>query len=261
MNLLHLPSLPPVIRKVFFRWNLAAALLCLSTFPALAQSSPSTARKQVYARVQQQAADVIRQEAERNRWQDYQAKLNLFIPAEISQYAPCQTPLSVSAPGGERLDLRRLRFDVRCEAGQGWEVAVTVKPDIYLQVLMAKETLERGHVLSASDVTLRKFNISTLRGGYVTRPDDVVGLTLKRRLRELQPLSMSQLDSPVLVERGQRVLMIASQDGVEARTMGIASKKGRKGEMIKVKNESSERDVTATVIDMGVVRTGYTSTR
>ena len=43
--------------------------------------------------------------------------------------------------------------------------------------------------------------------------------------------------------------------------MGIAAKKGRKGEMIKVKNESSEREVTATVIDMGVVRTGFAAAK
>ncbi|MBF4167781.1 flagellar basal body P-ring formation protein FlgA [Enterobacter hormaechei] len=261
MNSLFFSSTPCRNGKVFFRGSISAMLLCIFALPALAQPAPSTARKQVYARVQQQAAEAIRQEAERHHWEDYQAKLNLFIPSEISQYAPCPAPLSVSMPGGEHLDLRRLRFDVRCEAGSGWDVAVTVKPDIYLQVLMAKETLERGHVLTASDLTRRKFNISNLRSGYITRPDDVVGLTLKRRVREFQPISQSQLDSPVMVERGQRVLMIAIQDGVEARTMGIASKKGRKGEMIKVKNESSERDVTAMVVDMGVVRTGFTTGR
>ncbi|MGY5365934.1 flagellar basal body P-ring formation chaperone FlgA [Enterobacter oligotrophicus] len=261
MNLIIFSLSPSVKGKVFFRHAVSVALLCLFALPASAQPQNSTARKQVYARVQQQAAETIRQEALRNGWEDYQAKLNLFIPSEIAQYAPCPAPLSVTMPGGEHLDLRRLRFDVRCDAGNGWDVAVTVKHDIYLQVLMTKETLERGHVIAASDLTRRKFNISNLRSGYLTRPDDVIGLTLKRRTRELQPLSMSQLDSPVMVERGQRVLMVANQDGVEARTMGIASKKGRKGEMIKVKNESSEREVTAMVVDMGVVRTGYTAPR
>lgn len=261
MNLIRFSSKPILKRKGLFRLKVSAIFIAVLALPAHAQPEPSTARKQVYVRVQQQAADTIRQEAERHRWEDYQAKLNLFIPSEISQYAPCPAPLSLSMPGGEHLDLRRLRFEVRCEAGNGWEVAVTVKPDIYLKVLMAKETLERGHVLSASDLTRRKFNISNLRSGYLTRPDDAVGLTLKRRVRELQPISQSQLDSPVMVERGQRVMMVAIQDGVEARTMGIASKKGRKGEMIKVKNESSEREVTAMVVDMGIVRTGFTSGR
>lgn len=245
--------------KGLFRSSLTATILCFAAASAAAPPTPASARKQVHSRVQQAASDAIRQEAQRNRWEDYQAKLNLFIPSEISQYTPCSAPLTVSMPSGERLDLRRLRFDVRCESAGGWEVAVTVKPDIYLSVLMAKNTLERGHVLGPSDITLKKFNISNLRSGYITHPDDVVGLTLKRRVRELQPLSMSQLDSPVMVERGQRVLMIADQDGVEARTMGIATKKGRKGEMIKVKNESSEREVTAIVSDMGVVRTNLSA--
>lgn len=259
MNSIDFQSKSVLRGKRFFRWLPTVALACLFALPAAAQ--PTTARKQVYARVQQQATQHIEQEARRNRWEEYQAKLNLFMPAEIARYAPCAQPLSVSAPGGERADIRRLRYDVRCETGQGWEVAVTVKPDIYLQVLMTKETLERGHVLAASDLTQRKFNISNLRSGYLTRADEVVGLTLKRRTRELQPLTMSQLDAPVMVERGQRVVMIADQDGVEARTTGIASKKGRKGEMIRVKNERSEREVTATVVDMGVVRTGYSAGR
>lgn len=245
----------PRYGKLFFRFTFTASLLSFAAASFAAPPTPASARKQVHSRVQQAASDAIRQEARRSRWEDYQAKLNLFIPSEISQYAPCSAPLTVSMPNGEHLDLRRLRFDVRCESANGWEVAVTVKPDIYLSVLMAKNTLERGHVLGPSDITLKKFNISNLRSGYVTHPDEVVGLTLKRRVRELQPLSMSQLDSPLMVERGQRVLMIADQDGVEARTMGIATKKGRKGEMIKVKNESSQREVTAIVSDMGVVRT------
>lgn len=249
----------PRYGKLFFRFTFTASLLSFAAASFAAPPAPASARKQVHSRVQQAASDAIRQEAQRNRWEDYQAKLNLFIPSEISQYAPCSAPLTVSMPNGEHLDLRRLRFDVRCESANGWEVAVTVKPDIYLSVLMAKNTLERGHVLGPSDITLKKFNISNLRSGYVTHPDEVVGLTLKRRVRELQPLSMSQLDSPLMVERGQRVLMIADQDGVEARTMGIASKKGRKGEMIKVKNESSQREVTAIVSDRGVVRTSLSA--
>lgn len=75
-------------------------------------------------------------------------------------------------------------------------------------------------MLSASDVSIKKLNISSTRGNYLTDPDEAIGLTVKRRIRELQPITLTQLESPVLVERGQRVLMIAEQGGVEARTMG-----------------------------------------
>lgn len=251
-------ALPRPIVKGFFRLPVCGFLLlafCSFSAPAQAQN----ARKQIYVAVQLYASDVIRNEAKRRQWPDYQAKMNLFIPAEAAQLPVCGKSLSVSFPGGDRLDLARFRVDVRCDEGQGWELAVTVKPDIYLPVVVAQRSLERGQVISASDVAIKKLNISNTRGNYVTQPDEVMGLTVKRRVRELQPIAMSQLDSPVLVERGQRVTMIAEQGGVQAQTVGEAMKKGRKGEMIKVKNESSERVVSAIVADSGVVRMVYAS--
>lgn len=234
-------------------------LLCCSAAPAFANPAPTNARKQIYVTVQLHAADIVRQEAKRRNWPEYQAKMNLFIPAEASQLATCHQAPAVSIPGGDRLDLNRLRFDVRCADANGWDLAVTVKPDIYLPVMVADNTLERGQVISADSLAVRKINISNARGDYVTQPDDIIGMTVKRRIRDRQPIMLNQLESPLLVERGQRVLMIAEQNGVEARTMGEAVKKGRKGEIIKVKNESSGRIVSAIVADIGVVKMVYAS--
>lgn len=253
-------KLPPTGKKGFFRLpGLVFLLLALGTFSATAQAQ--NARKQIYVAVQQHASDIIHNEAKRRSWPDYQAKMNLFIPAETAQLPACGKSLSVSFPGGDKVELSRLHLDVRCDEGQGWDMAVTVKPDIYLPVVVAKQGLERGHVISPADVAIKKLNISNTRGNYITNPDEVMGLTVKRRVRDLQPIALNQLDSPVLVERGQRVMMIAEQGGVQAQSVGEAMKKGRKGEMIKVKNESSERVVSAIVADSGVVRMVYASGR
>ncbi|WP_333501302.1 flagellar basal body P-ring formation chaperone FlgA [Kluyvera genomosp. 2] len=243
-----------------FRFLAGFFLLALaSSAPASAAERPTSARKQIYVAVQLHAADIVRQEAKRRQWPEYQAKMNLFIPAEASQYATCRQEPAVSLPGGDRLDLNRLRFDVRCADASGWDIAVTVKPDIYLPVIVADSALDRGQVITADRIAIRKFNISSTRGDYLTKPEDVIGMTVKRRVRDRQPIMLSQLDSPTLVDRGQRVMMVASQNGVEARTMGEAMKKGRKGEMIKVKNESSGRVVSAIVADIGVVNMVYAS--
>ncbi|AHG19668.2 flagellar basal body P-ring biosynthesis protein FlgA [Chania multitudinisentens RB-25] len=230
---------------------------CSQIFTAAA--TEESARKQIYAAVHNQAAEMIRHEGKRRNWRDYQAKINIFIPAEASGFAACgKTPVA-SLPGGDRVDLHRLRFDVHCGDGQGWDVVVAVKPDIYLPVLVARKTLDRGHVITADNVMLKKYNITNTRGEYVTQLQDVVGLTVKRRARAMQPIALSQLESPVLVERGQLVVMMAEQNGVQAQTMGEALKKGRKGEMIKVKNESSKRIVSAIVSGRGVVQMVQTS--
>ena len=245
-----------------FRFLAALFLLTLSAaIPALAATTerPTSARKQIYVAVNLHAAELIRLEAKNRRWPEYQAKMNLFIPAEASQYATCSREPAVSIPGGDRIDLNRLRFEVRCDDARGWDIAVTVKPDIYLPVIVADSTLERGQVITADNIAIRKFNISSARGDYLTQADEAIGMTVKRRVRDRQPITLNQLESPTLVERGQRVLMVAQQNGVEARTMGEAMKKGRKGEIIKVKNERSGRVVSAIVADTGVVNMVYAS--
>ena len=164
--------IPSRVKRCFRPGTLSFLLMLFTALPSFAAPEKvQSARKQVTAAVQHHAAQALRQEAGRRKWPEYQAKMNLFIPSDVSRYAPCPDALTVSLPGGERIDLNRLRFDVRCEGPQGWDVAVTVKPDVYLPVVIAKNSLERGQVLSASDVSIKKLNISSTRGNYLTDPD------------------------------------------------------------------------------------------
>lgn len=228
-------------------------VLCGLAFFSAAAPEPQTARKQIYNQAVANADADIKRVAALKKWQGYQTKINVFIPTEASRFARCPRPLSVAMPVSDRPDLSRLRYDIRCEGANGWEINVTVKPDIYLPILVAKSTLERGKLLAASDVEMKKKNITGLRDGIIINPDDAIGLTVKKRIRDMQPISPSLLDQPVMVERGQRVVMLAEQDGVQAKMIGEAMKKGRKGDVIKVKNLSSQRTVSAVVEGQGVV--------
>ncbi|HEN3655119.1 TPA: flagellar basal body P-ring formation protein FlgA [Yersinia enterocolitica] len=247
----------PSTRLVFIRIPRRLLLLSvslISLYAGAANGAEIHARKQVYAQALHAASADISQTAKNKNWQGYRVKMNIFIPSEVSRYKVCKGGVRVAAPASGQRDISRLRYDISCPDAQGWEVSVTVKPDIYLPVWVAKNTLERGKMVAPDDIELKKKNISTAQGGYITDPDEIVGLTVKRRIRGLQVVTPSQLEQPVLVTRGQQVLMIAEQDGIEARMLGEALKNGRKGELIKVKNLSSKRTVTAIVDDMATVR-------
>jgi len=223
------------------------------TFFSAAAPEGHTARKQIYRQAVARADADIKRVAGLKKWEGYQSKINVFIPTEASRLPRCPRPLSVAMPVSDRPDLTRLRYDIRCEGPDGWEINVTVKPDIYLPVLVARHTLERGKLLAASDVEIKKKNITGLRDGIMVHPDDAVGFTVKKRIRDRQPISPSMLDQPLLVERGQQVVMLAEQEGVQAKMIGKALKKGRKGDVIKVKNLTSERTVSAIVEGQGLV--------
>ncbi|EKN3392488.1 flagellar basal body P-ring formation protein FlgA [Yersinia enterocolitica] len=249
----NFPSLRPLLIRFSCRW-LPLSVSLISLYAGTANSAEIHARKQVYAQALHAASADISQTAKNKNWQGYTVKMNIFIPSEVSRYKVCNGGVRVAAPANGQRDISRLRYDISCPDTQGWEVSVTVKPDIYLPVWVAKNTLERGKVVAPDDIELKKKNISTAQGGYITDPDEIIGLTVKRRIRGLQVVIPSQLEQPVLVARGQQVLMIAEQDGIEARMLGEALKNGRKGELIKVRNLSSKRTVTAIVDDMAKVR-------
>ncbi|HEN3461703.1 TPA: flagellar basal body P-ring formation chaperone FlgA [Yersinia enterocolitica] len=249
----NFPSLRPLLIRFSCRW-LPLSVGLISLYAGTANSAEIHARKQVYAQALHAASADISQTAKNKNWQGYTVKMNIFIPSEVSRYKVCNGGVRVAAPANGQRDISRLRYDISCPDTQGWEVSVTVKPDIYLPVWVAKNTLERGKVVAPDDIELKKKNISTAQGGYITDPDEIIGLTVKRRIRGLQVVISSQLEQPVLVARGQQVLMIAEQDGIEARMLGEALKNGRKGELIKVRNLSSKRTVTAIVDDMAKVR-------
>lgn len=235
--------------KVFFLYT---ALWSLAFFSAAAPEA-QTARKQIYSQAIASAGADIKRVAVLKKWEGYQSKINVFIPTEASRFSRCLRPLSVAMPVSDRPDLARLRYDIRCEGADGWEINVTVKPDIYLPVLVAKHRLERGRQLAASDVEMKKKNITGLRDGIMVNPDEAIGLTVKKHIRNMQPISPSLLEQPVMVERNQRVLMLAEQDGVQAKMIGEAMRKGRKGDVIKIKNLSSQRTVSAVVEGPGLV--------
>lgn len=235
--------------KAFF---LFLTLWSLSS-TSVAAPDVMTARKQIYEQAVASADADIKRVATLKKWEGYHTKINVFIPTEASRFARCARPLNVAMPVSDRPDLLRLRYDIRCEGPQGWEVNVTVKPDVYLPILVARHTLDRGHLLAASDVEVKKKNITGLRDGFIVTPDDAVGLTVKKRIRHMQPVSPSMLEQPLMVERGQQVVMLAEQEGVQAKMIGTALKKGRKGDVIKVKNLTSQRTVSAVVEGQGLV--------
>ncbi|MDA5491190.1 flagellar basal body P-ring formation chaperone FlgA [Yersinia kristensenii] len=246
-------SLRPLFIRFSCRWfPLSIGLIAL--YAGAANSAETHARKQIYTQALHSASADISQTAKNKNWQGYTVKMNIFIPSEVSRYKLCWGDVRVTAPASGQRDISRLRYDISCPDDLGWEVSVTVKPDIYLPVWVAKSTLERGKLVAPDDIELKKKNISTAQGGYITNPDEIVGLTVKRRIRGLQVVTPSQLEQPVLVTRGQQVLMIAEQEGIEARMLGEALKNGRKGELIKVKNLSSKRTITAIVDDIARVR-------
>lgn len=147
----------------------------------------------------------------------------------------------------------RLNVQVSCNAGLGWNLYVPVDIAVYTPVVATSGPLPRGATLTAADIQLVETDVTRLNGQYLTRPQDAVGLSLKRQLAAATPITGEVLAQPVLVKRGEAVTITAASGGLSVKMPGIAMSDGRRGEQIRVKNGNSARVIDAQVTDVGQV--------
>ena len=165
----------------------------------------------------------------------------------------CNQALEVFGSGSTRL-VGHSSLGVRCQGHKMWKIHVPINIIRYTEVLVLKQNLPRGSIVQASDIESRRLNISRLSNGYFTDINEVRGKILKRSLRRGDILTNGTLDIRKLVKRGEIVTIMASSNTLAIRVKGKALMDGRKGDVIRVKNQSSKREIQAIVVATGMVK-------
>ena len=119
-------------------------------------------------------------------------------------------------------------------------------------VFVANHDLRIETPVTESDFRMEEVAIDG-RTEYTKDIQEIVGLVPHRFIRAGTPITANYFQQPVAVASGQPVKIIVRYNGIEASAKGIALTRGRIGETIKVKNDSSQKIVSAKVIDAGTV--------
>lgn len=113
--------------------------------------------------------------------------------------------------------------------------------------------LKRGETLSSENLRLEAQDISQLRSAPFFALDRLLGKNLKRNLRAGETVQENQVEFPPLIERGSRVTIQARGRGLILTAFGEARQDGELGDYIRVRNNNSQREVSARVLDAGLV--------
>jgi flagella basal body P-ring formation protein FlgA len=108
-------------------------------------------------------------------------------------------------------------------------------------------------VLTTGDVCLKRVNVSKAPDRIIFDLNQVVGKQLRTRIRAGECFRAHMLREPPLIEKGDRVKIIARSDSLRVSTMGIAKADGARGDQIRVENAVSEKTVVGRVMAVGVV--------
>jgi flagellar basal body P-ring formation protein FlgA len=132
---------------------------------------------------------------------------------------------------------------------------IPVRVEMQGQVLVLAAPVARGEVLGPSHLRVELQDLAQLPGGWLSDPEQAVGMVLRRPVRPGQVLTPSALEAPRLVRRGQRVAVIAMGDSFAVHTEGEALADAAAGERVRVRNLQTRSVVEGLVDERGQVLT------
>lgn len=121
------------------------------------------------------------------------------------------------------------------------------------EMVVAVRAIPNGTLISDSDLALRKQDLATTNGRYLTKIEDVVGKKSRSNIRPNVPVKPEQLEKVPLIKSGQLVTIMLETEWIRITVRGKAKNSGAAGDTIIVQNLNSLKDIPARVRDASTV--------
>jgi flagella basal body P-ring formation protein FlgA len=165
----------------------------------------------------------------------------------------CPGNLTAFRPPGAR-PVGRSHVGLRCEASPGWTIYIPVQVRLYAPVLVAKHPLVRGSTLANSDIRHEIMDLGSLPPGVLSNPADVAGRQMLYPVAGGTVLRVSLIKANRLIQRGEKITILARTGGIEVRVAGEALHDGFAGEPVQVRNLLTQKIIHAIPREAGVVQ-------
>ncbi len=234
-----------------YQTNKFVAYICLCIWSCIGMSTAVAASYQSHKSIYQVADTFVRSQVISQ--QSLQAIVKVGKLDSRLKLKRCNKSLRAFLPKGSR-DIGKTTIGVKCNGANPWSLNVPVTISIFKKVLVASRQLQKGAVLTASDIKLKKTDVAKLHYGFFEALKDGTGKKLKRRILAGAVLTPAMLKNPQLISRGQQVSIVARSGRMVVRMKGKALANGAVGERIKVKNIKSGKKLEGVVTPSGEVK-------
>lgn len=136
---------------------------------------------------------------------------------------------------------------------------IPVRIDVAAMVdtVVALRDIEYGASIMAADVTLQKREITYNSHLAARTVDEVIGKRARLIIRANQPVRTDQIERVPLIKSGQIVTIIAESAVLKVSVSGKARSSGAEGDIIRVQNLTSLKEIPAKVIDASTVQVAF----
>jgi flagella basal body P-ring formation protein FlgA len=177
--------------------------------------------------------------------------LRLLVPAEADDGVAVE---------GVTLDARTGRFSAFVSAPPGaadaQRLRVSGRLIVEIAIAVPNHVIAINEVLTARDIERINFPRERLALDTITDVGQLVGKSAAHMLRAEQPVRAGDVQEPVLVRKGDLVIIELRSPTMELSAQGKALEDGAAGSSIRVTNTQSNRTIDVTVTGPDLVRAG-----
>lgn len=143
---------------------------------------------------------------------------------------------------------------ISCLSPVKWRMHLPVNITLFQDVLVLKNSAIKSQTIDEDDIIVKKMSQKYLMRGFYTHIEQLKQLETKRNLKANTLLSPTNLKARKLIKSGQQVTLQLNYQGLGIKASGTALQSASKGQLIKVRNNSSLKIIEGTVTSAGVVQ-------
>jgi flagella basal body P-ring formation protein FlgA len=188
----------------------------------------------------------------------YENEVNIVPIDNLLALSACVEPLEAYTTSDlSKISGGRVAVGIRCNSGNKWSIFVSAIIKFYREVPVLTQSVHRGDIITRQHFTFERKEITRLNEEFATRPEQLENKQATRFLPAGVILSSRTVAEPMLIKRGEKIVISSGQNGFNVRMNGLAMMDGSKGQKIRIKNESSGRVISGVVVESGIVSVDY----
>lgn len=244
------------MKKFSLNYFFSAVVCCLILIPALSAGS-------------QRQNTTLKQDDLEKAFVELVTRNQMFSAENVEirgfSCAPCQLPVSqgmidyliISQSRGNQLGRETITADVLVNGKTQGRIKLSGDVHLFGEIVCAAHSLQRHQILQTEDLRTIRRDVSMLGPDFITAAKLAVGKELKTTLRPGAILYKRFLKKPKLVKRGDVVSIMAQTDHLKIRVPGRIESDGAIGDLIRVKNLMSRKEIYARVVNAEEVQVDF----
>ena len=134
---------------------------------------------------------------------------------------------------------------------------VNAKVGVYQDVVRTVNSVQRGNVISASDVIVARTRTERILKDVPATLNQVIGQAATKNIQNGEIVKFRDLKRVPMVERGSRVLILATKGPVKITAPGAVREDGFKNSIVQVVNLETKKTIYAEVLSANTVEVKF----